>query len=474
MLHALVKKELREIAREGRLRAALLVALGLLAVALAFGVGQARALNAEHEAAQHGAEEHWRSQEEKNPHVAAHYGMHVFKPRGPLRFVDPGVEPFVGSSLKLEAHRRNDVTGAQALDATALSRFGGLSVAAVLQLLVPVLIVALGFAAWTAERERGTLRQLLSLGVLPRSLLAGKALALLAAMATVLLPGALAIVVAAGSTSGDVQAGDPARLLGLLVSYGAYALTFVFLTLAVSARAQTSRGALVALLGVWVLTTQVLPRVAADAAVLIAPAPTHAATRGAVEESLANGLPGGAPREDRVAEIADKMLEEQGFAGAETLMDASLLAGIELAAEAQFENEVIDHHFAVHARAVAHQERVAETFGALSPLIATRSLSRGFAGTDLAHHQHFTDRAEAHRRALVDSLNLAFASRGGAQGWSYRAGREVWESSPPFEYEVPSAAWVARHHRLSIAALGAWLLVAAALAYRGAARLRVV
>lgn len=473
-VRAVARKELLELARDGRFRAAAAVALGLLLVAVGFGLVQARALREERLAADHGAEEHWKTQDDKNPHVAAHYGTYVFKPAGPLPFLDPGVEPYLGGSIKLEAHRRNGATGARALDATGLSRFGGLSAALVLQLLVPLLVIGLAFGAWTSERERGTLRQLQSLGVSPWRILAGKALGLTVALVVVLAPAAVAVGAAAAAFADGGPAGSTARLVAMGAAYAAYVAIFVALTLAVSSRARSSRGALVAMLGFWVVTAQVAPRAASDAAAFLAPAPTQAEVAAAVREGIEVGVPGGPAREARVEALTEAILEREGFAGAETLMDASLLASLELEAEATFENEVIDHHHARLSAAITRQERVAEAFAVVSPVIAVRTLSRALAGTDVAHHQHFEAAAEAHRRALVDALHRAFARKGGDAGWDYRAGREVWDAMPDFEHQPPGVAWVLSRHTLSVAALGAWLVGAALLAARGASRIQVV
>ncbi len=474
-LVALIRKELLELARDGRFRILSLATLGLLVVALAFGAVQARAVHAEREAAEHGANRHWRGQGDKNPHVAAHYGTHVFKPAGVLSYLDPGVEPFVGASLKLEAHRRNDATAAASLDATSLARFGGLSGAGVLSLLVPLLVVALGFAAWAGERERGTLRQLVSLGARPSLLLVGKGLGVALALGAVLLPGAgVVLALALLAPTGPDTAASWARIAGVGAAYSLYFTVFLSLTLAVSARASSSRAALVALLSFWVATAMVLPRAASDAARLIAPAPTHAEVARAVERSLTAGLPGGPAREERVNTLSEALLEAQGFAGAETLMDASLLAGLELQAEAAYENEILDHHFAALADAVDRQESWAEAFAVLSPVIAVRTLSRAFAGTDVAHHRHFSDAAEAHRRRLVDLLNRDFAERGGAAGWDYRAGAELWARAPAFHYAPPAFLSVVRRQAVSLAALALWLVVTAFAAWRTAARLQVV
>lgn len=465
------RKELREIARDGRFFIAALAVLALFAVALAFGLRQSAALRAERAAAQATADEHWRTQDDKNPHVAAHYGTYVFKPGSALGFVDPGVDPFVGSSIKLEAHRKNALEGASSQDSTSLSRLGRLSVAAVLQLLVPLLIIGLGFSAWTAERERGTLRLLLASGVRPTWLLGGKALGLIAALGAVLLP-ALALgggLLAQGAAGGA----SPARLAAMIAAYAAYFAVFVALALGVSALARSSRGALVALLGVWVLWSLATPRAAADVAAIVAPTPGSAEVQRCVAESLERGLPSGPPREARVEAITEALLEEQGFAGAETLMDAALLGAIELRAEAQFEGEVIDFHFAEWTAARARQAEVAAWLGALAPPVAMRSLSSALAGTDQAHHDHFADAAEAYRRSLVDMLNEELAKQGGEDVWAYRAGRETWERAPDFEYQPPSAGWALGRQRVSVAALAGWLLVSAGLAWWAAARSRV-
>ncbi len=471
---AMVRKELREVARDGRFWAAALTVAGLLVVALAFGLRQARSVHAERTAAQASAEEHWRGQDDKNPHVAAHYGTHVFKPAGPLSFVDPGIDPFVGASVKLEAHRRNDLEGARAADATGLARFGGLSVASVLQLLVPLLTIALGFSAWTAERERGTLRQLASLGVAPSALVAGKSLGVAAALLLLLLP-ALVLGAAAtallGAATGPTSA---ARAIALGVSYVVYFGVFVGLTLAVSAKASSSRAAIIALLGLWVISAIVAPRAASDAAAWVAPTPSHAAVADAVRDSLRDGLPGGPPREDRIGVITEELLEKEGFQGAELLMEPALLSAIELQAEARFENEVIDHHHARLADAIERRERLSQLASVVSPVVAIRSLSMALAGTDYAHHRHFSDGAERHRRSLVDMLNRELGEKGGGDAWAYRAGRELWERAPPFEPTRPDLAWVLARQRASVLSLGAWLLLAGALAWLAARRIRIV
>lgn len=472
LLLAVTRKELLEVARDGRFWMVGLVVAALSVVALSFGFRHSARVAAERAEAQRAADTHFVEQDEKNPHVAAHYGTHVFKPGGALPFFDPGVDPFVGASIKLEAHRRNALQGAAARDGTSLSRFGRLSVASVLQLFVPLLIIGLGFSAWTAERERGTLRLLATTGVSLTQLWLGKTLGLCAALLALLLPAVLLgglVVVVLGPDGAPVG-----RAVALALAYAAYFWVFLCLTLGVSALARTSRGALVLLLGAWVGSALVVPRAAADVAALVSPAPTAAALEQTIKAGVERGIPGGPTRDARVAELTEAMLAEQGFAGAETLMDAALLNGIELIAEAKFENEVIDHVYGRWKDAIAKQERIVQWASLISPPVALRTMSMAFAGTDTAHHRHFADAAERHRRALIDMLNRELVDKGGADVWSFRAGRETWERAPRFEYRQPSLDGALREVSVSVVILLAWAVFATTLAWRAAQRVKVI
>lgn len=471
---AIAQKELRELARDGRFWLIGLIVAGLLLTALSFGVRKSREVAAERRDAQAVADAQWREQDEKNPHAAAHYGSYVFKPVSVLTLFDPGVDPFVGVAIKLEAHRRNPLEGAPAQDGTALQRFGRMSMAGVLQLLVPLLIIGLGFGAFSSERERGTLRQLVSLGVAPSVLLAGKALGLAAALCALLVP-ALVLGVAAVAVLFEPEAATSVgpRLGLLALVHVGYFAAYLGLTLLASALAPSSRAALIGLLAFWVGSTLVVPRAAADLGARLSAAPGHGEIAEAVRHSFANGLPGGPPREQRVDALSTTLLERYGFKDAELVMDEALLAGIELQAEAAFENEVIDHHFAALERTLERQERGVQWASVLSPFHAVQRLSMALAGTDYPHHRDFADAAEQHRRALVDSLNRAFADATGPDVWSYRAGRELWEKAPPFTYAQPSALAALREASLSLALLLAWLALSCLGAGFAVARMRV-
>ena len=354
-----------------------------------------------------------------------------------------------------------------------MQRMGAFSVASVLLQLVPLLIIALGYGLWSRERERGTLRQVMSSGVNQKTLLLGKGGALALLVGALLAPAALVVAgVLWGLGGGD--AGTASRLGMLALAYGVYFVIYGGLTLYASATVRASRGALVSLVGVWALFSLVTPRVATEVAAIVAPLPSEAEWARGVKESLETGIDGSTTRDVAVEAIASDMMASQGLADTGLMVDQNFLAGFELRAEAQWEDSIYDHHMGVLEERVAEQEAWVSRLGLLSPYVAMRSLSAGLCGTDFAHHRHFTTHAEDWRKAMVDQLNTEFVNKAGSEGWEYRAGRELWKKVPPFQYEFPAPALALETHWVSILSLLLWCSLSFVLALRSARRLEVV
>ncbi len=473
LIRCVARKEVREITRDGRLRLLGGIVVILALAALAFGTDHTlRAQETRHHAREHAAKQ-WEGQGEKNPHVAAHYGTWAFAPTSAATAIDPGVSEYLGQAVKLTAHQRNLAAHSAAQDGAGLQRMGAFSVSTVLLQLVPLLIVALGYGLWGREREHGTLRQLLSTGVDRSSLLWGKAIALFLVVAALLVPAALVIV----GTLWWLGGGDTSTLarLGLLGSgYAVYFGVFGGLTLYASAAAPSSRAALVAMIGLWGLFCLVTPRAATEAAGTLRPLPSQAELARAVGHSLEVGIEGNTTRDVAIEAISADMMAEQGVSEGGMLVDDSFTAGIELRAEAAWEDMVFDHHVRDLDDRLAEQESMVALAGFVSPFVAMRTLSAGLCGTDFTHHRHFMEYAETWRKALVNQLNEAFAANAGAEGWEYKAGPELWKEAPEFEYVAPGAGFALKAHTTSALALLMWLALALALALRSARRVRVV
>ncbi len=467
------RNELRQVVRDGRLRM-----LGGIVVLLALGAfasGAKLTLRAQQarDEARARATAQWEGQGEKNPHVAAHYGTWAFAPTSVATAIDPGVSAFLGRSVKLEAHRRNLATHAAARDGAGTQRLGEFSVAAVLLQLVPLLIVALGYGAWSRERERGTLRQLLGTGVDRRTLLGGKGLALGAMLGGLLLPAA-ALIVGGLWALGGGDAAALARLGVLAVAYAVYFAVFTGLTLYASAAASSSRGALATMIALWAFFCLLVPRAASEGAATARPLPSRAELERAIAHSLEKGIDGTTTREVAVEAMVADAMARQGIDNAGLLVAEGAITALELRAEARWEDAAYDHHVGALERDMAAQERWITRAGLLSPFVAMRALSAGLCGTDYAHHRHFTGYTERWRKSLVLQLNEAFGRDAGAEGWAYTAGPDLWKQAPPFEYRPPGLGFALREHAFSFGALLGWLFLALGLALRSARRVRVV
>jgi len=473
LIRYVARKELREIVRDGRLRLLGAIVAILAIAALAFGAEQThRSQEAREHASEH-ADAQWEGQGEKNPHVAAHYGTHVFAPTSAATAIDPGVSNYLGRSVKIEAHKRNLAAHSSAQDSAGSQRLGSFSVSTVLLQLLPLLIIALGYGLWSRERERGTLRQLLSTGVDRRTLLWGKALALFGIVAALLIPAA-AIIVGVLWSLGGGDASTLIRLGFLGLGYGIYFAMFGGLTLYASAAAHSSRLALVGMIGIWGLFCLIVPRGATEIAETFRPLPSQAELARDVTHSLENGIDGNTPREDGVDAIVTEMMAEEGFSNAGAMLLEADEIGMELQAEARWEDSVFDHHIRQLDDRLAAQEEMVAWAGFLSPFVAMRTLSSGLCGTDFAHHRHFTEYAEQWRKALITQLNQSFAENEGGMGWDYQAGPELWKEAPPFEYAAPDASFALRYHLISILALLFWLVLAVGLALWSARKVKVV
>jgi ABC-2 type transport system permease protein len=434
MIRRIARKEIVDTLRDGRFRWGGVVVLGLLLVALASGWAHQREIAATHQAADEETWEHWFAQEEKNPHSAAHYGVYAFKPVTTLSLVDQGVDPYVGVATWLEAHRQNPFEYRPAQDGTAVSRFGVLTAAGVLQLLIPLLIILFAFSSLSGERESGTLRQLLSVGVSPRDLVWGKALGIAGALALLLVPaaviGALTLTLASGA-EGRPEVG---AVLLLAATYLAYFAIFIGVTLALSGWARASRTALVGLLAFWILNALIAPRAVADLAETVHPLPSTAEFDEAIRVSTQSGLEGEVDAAERSRLLVETVLAEYG---ASSLQELPInFAGVSLQAGEDYGNRVFDHHYGHLASTLEDQQTVHRRAAVVAPLLATRNLSMALAGTDVARHRHFVTAAEEHRRLIQRIMNedITYNSRWGDE---HIAGPELWASVPRFEYQPP-------------------------------------
>jgi ABC-2 type transport system permease protein len=432
MLLSIARKELVSALRDGRvLWSAAIFALMLIA-ALASAAQRYVVISKERAAAQAIVNEQWANQGEKNPHAAAHYGVYAFKPVTPLSFFDTGVASFTGVSIWLEAHKQNMAEGEPARDATAIARFGELTGAFTLQMLLPLLVILLAFASFAGEREQGTLRQVLAMGVSPLRLYFGKALGAAATAGLFVVPvfvlGLLGLALAPG---GAAFLGH-AAVMALV--YLVYAAIFLFLTLAVSAAADSARTALVVMVAFWAVSSVALPKAAADVARLIHETPTFVAFQKAIAADLENGIDG----KSLDALVAERKEATLRLYKVDTIEKLPInFQGIVLGLQEQVSNAVFDKNYGALYTTLNKQKGVFETASVLSPRLAVQLASMELAETSLGSHIEFARQAESYRRNLIDTMNKAMTINSTGANPDYRAGPELWAQAGVFAYTHP-------------------------------------
>jgi ABC-2 type transport system permease protein len=467
---AVAAKEWLELTRDKRLLWLCAFVVALMLAALAFGAAENARIRRERDAAARADRLLWTGQSEKNPHAAAHFGQYAFKPLSPLALADPGVDAYVGSAVWLEAHKQNETQFKQARDAGVGGRLGSLSLAFVLQTIAPLLVILMGFASFSGERESGTLRQLLSVGARPRDILAGKMLALVGATFALLAPAfagaALAVLL---MTDGErFSLTDQFLRLGALgFGYGVYLAGFALLALAVSAFARNSRAALVTLLAFWLANSFLAPRLATDAARAFAPTPTAQEFRAAIAKDKAKTF-GHDESHPAFVAFRNEVLRKYGVSRVEDLPVS--FRGLSLRKDDENGYAIFDKHFGALQSAFDRQDAMRAGAGFLFPLLALRPFSMAFAGTDGWSQFDFAAAAEAHRRDIQNQVSdniIHFAHDDG-----YVAGRDLWEKIGAFAYRAPGALFALGHAAEPLAGLLGWLAVTAVFALYAAWRLR--
>jgi ABC-2 type transport system permease protein len=453
MLRSAFRKELLELRRDGRFRILAVVASCLILSSILLSYRDFAETLTERRSGQTRSRSQWIEQGTKNPHAAAHYGVHVFRQPGPLALFDRGLLPFTGAAIFLEAHKQNLPVHAPAQDGTLARRLGEWTPANVIQTLGPLIVILVLFGSVAHERERGSLLMLRSLGVSLRTVAWSKLLSASFGLAAVLVPAALGSLLLAsfhGLISGDLLL----RVFGLALAYTLYLGCFLLLCLTASMHAKTARGALVLLLGLWVAWVIVVPRALTNAVGDAYPLPRW----GEVEQHMAQeqGLVADSadPYERRIEALRRDTLAQHG------VDDPSKLpvnfGGVMLIAGERWGDAVFDRRFGELYQTYRAQDGMLRRAGWLAPVLALRAISMDLAGTGIEDEVAFRRAAEAYRRELVYRMNKAVHDH---PEEGFTADVSLWRGVPSFHYAAPGALALLRQHALDFCALGAWLSI---------------
>ncbi len=453
-------KETKELFREGRFRIAAIVVFGLSLMAVWLSFNYYDSVQQQHSQAKENARKIWVSQDDKNPHSAAHYGTYAFKPKYPLSLIDPGVDKYSGLSIFLEAHKRNEAQFMAAADQTGLARFGDLTPDFILLFIIPLLIVLMGYNSFTKEKEQGTIQLLKSQGISTWKLTMGKWTGIF--MPVLIITSVLFVIAALLLSSlEDFGQLDYGAMFLMFLVYLCYYIIFINITLSISALSNRSGISLVSSLVIWILICLAMPKASSNLADNIYPYPSHQTFATEIENAKKEGLDGHNPWNQAAKEFERETLEKYGVDSLSQL--PFNFDGYRMQKGEEHEAEVYFKHYASLTETYHQQTKVYRTSALLSPFLPTRFLSMSLAQTDYSAHWDFADAAENYRLKLQEALNMDFAENSTYGDWAYKADKALWSNIADFSYTPPTLRETLQLNWSNLVLLFLWLMISTVL-----------
>ena len=440
------------------------ITLGLVALLIVFstytGYENYHEQNFTRYKVQEEVQESWESNPDKHPHRMAHYGSFALRMKHVLSIFDAGMENFLGNAVFLEAHKQNTVNFSEASMTTGILRFGEVSLAMLLKIIVPLLIFYLGFASIARERENGTLKLLIGQGIKRREIVFGKWLGLW--NLSLLFLGAVFLLVLffiITEDHGVLLADSLKRYSILLVAYLLYYGILSAITVLVSAYSKTAKGSLIKLLGIWLLFVIIIPKSLQAVGHYLYPTPSKIELETAVEHELKKLGDSHNPQDPRFNALKDSVLLANNVKNVNDL--PFNYSGFVMSQGEKLSSQVYLKHQNLLYKVYDKQNNLERFSAFVNPYSAIKNLSMAFSGTDFKSFLHFKDQAETYRYHLAQEMNrlqMELIPNKGKEGPN-QISNNYWKEFPPFEYSFLNIIQVIQNELISLAALVLWSLL---------------
>lgn len=411
----------------------------LLLVSLLTGWSQYERTSVMQQQTQALVEQQWAEQPDRHPHRVAHFGHFTFRPPGALSFFDVGVSNFLGNSIFIEAHRQNSANFANDYDAATLLRFSELSVANILLVIWPLLLIAFAFNTVSAERQFGTLRQLLAIGVSLRHVIIGKGLGYLALTLAFLSPIFIATLILIGVSSIELTADVLLRVGLLAILYLLYCVFWIVVVLLISSIVKEPKHVLASLISCWFVLTILMPRMVADYAATADPILKRNDLELAVKLETKKVGDSHNPNDPHFNSFKEGVLKEYGVNTVEEL--PINYRGLVMAEGERISAEIFANFYQQEQDKLKRQQARISAFYWINPYMLARDLSMALARSDAWHFYDFELQSEAHRYARTQKLNEIHTNHIElAHDRDQKASSEFWQDFDKFEYQAPNLA----------------------------------
>lgn len=405
--------------------------------------------------------ESWRNNPDKHPHRMAHFGSFAFRKKHPLSVFDFGLESFTGNAVFLEAHKQNTINFSEASFSTGLLRFGEISMAMLLQIILPLVIAFLGFSSVSDDRENGTLKIILTQGTGWKEILVGKSLGLLTLSLAILVAVSLTTVLLLTISSDVVWDFDlTARYAASILTYLIFILIVCIITVLISATSSSSKSSLMKLLGLWLLLAVVLPRTTQALGSYFFPAPSKIEFETAIEEDVTKEGDSHNPDDPHYKHLRDSVLQVHQVDSVEKLpFNYSGFVGRE-------GEKISANIYSIHLKGLAQiyekQNSLTKLAAFVNPFTAVRNLSMALSGTDFQSYKVFQDEAEKYRYLIAQKMNELqielISNERAPNDKPHAISRDHWKEIPDFKPQFISVELSLKQEAWSVIALLCWCL----------------
>jgi ABC-2 type transport system permease protein len=400
----------------------------------------------------------WENNPDKHPHRMAHYGSFAFRIKSPLSVFDFGLESFTGNAVFLEAHKQNTINFSEASFSTGTLRFGEISMAMLVQVILPLIIFFLGFSSVASERENGTLKVMLIQGAGWKNVLAGKSLGLMALTLLIFLP--IAIVTLFLLLTSDAVSVDPfIRYACLMITYLVFLQVLCIVAVMISSISSSPKNALMTLLALWLFMVVLVPKTTQTLGNYFYPSPSKIEFETIIEQDIIKKGDSHNPDDAHYKALKDSLLLAHQVDSVEQL--PFNYSGFQMREGERMSAEIYNRHLRELLDNYRTQNSISKVSAFFNPYQAIRNISMALAGTDFESYVIFQKDAEEYRYQLAQTMNelqmeLISNKKPGPSDKPYTISQDHWKDFPDFKQQFSSIGMALRHEIWSLISLLGW------------------
>lgn len=340
----------------------------------------------------------------------------IYRPPSVLAIFSEGLEKQLGNSATIEYDEVPDIANAAANH--YLSIFSVFDVSLIFKIVISVLALLVAYDAISGEREKGTLKLMLSGTVARHEVLLGKLIAgLMVLVVPVIIAFFLGLVILHFFPMVDLAGSDWIRIGLMFLASLVFISTMYHLGLLFSCLARRSAVSLVLGLFLWIIFAVIIPNGSAYLAAQILPIQSE----DQINEQIAS-LRREAAMESGRERLRSKKSYISGPSGTSDIMGKGGFGHgyVRSGTEAYIHNQTLDNSYEVpiqikyadkysevksgRLNSLFEQTHLSDNISRISPIALYENVMSALAGTDMANFQQFIDAVKLYRKDIIEYM----------------------------------------------------------------------